>query len=51
MYVNPVVTGARLPPTFATWLVDPPHPYSIDPATISAKRSAWIKEWTDLVIR
>ena len=30
---------------------DPPHPYSIDPATISAKRDAWIKEWTDLVVR
>ena len=29
----------------------PPHPYSIDPATISAKRSDWIKEWTDLVVR
>ncbi len=51
MYVNPVVAGAKLPPAFTTWLVDPPHPYSIDPATISAKRSAWIKEWTDLVIR
>jgi thiamine transport system substrate-binding protein len=51
MYVNPVVKGAKLPAAFAKWSVDPPHPYSIDPATISAKRNAWIKEWTDVVVR
>lgn len=51
MYVNPVVSGARLPAVFTKWAVDPPHPYSIDPATISAKRNDWIKEWTDLVVR
>jgi thiamine transport system substrate-binding protein len=51
MYVNPVVTGAALPAVFTKWAVDPPQPYSIDPATISAKRSDWIKEWTDLVVR
>src|SRR4029079_7609014 len=51
MYVNPVVTGATLPTVFKKWAVDPPNPYSIDPATISAKRNDWIKEWTDLVVR
>jgi thiamine transport system substrate-binding protein len=51
MYVNPVVTGAVLPAVFTKWAVDPAKPYSIDPATISAQRSAWIKEWTDLVVR
>jgi thiamine transport system substrate-binding protein len=51
MYVNPVVTGAKLPAAFTEWAVDPPHPYSIDPATISAKRADWIKGWTDLVVR
>ncbi|MDQ1458196.1 MAG: thiamine transport system substrate-binding protein [Actinomycetota bacterium] len=50
MYVNPVVPGAKLPAVFTKWAVDPPHPYSIDPATISAKRNDWIKEWTDLVV-
>jgi thiamine transport system substrate-binding protein len=50
MYVNPVVPGAKLPAVFAKWAVVPPHPYSIDPATISAKRNDWIKEWTDLVV-
>jgi thiamine transport system substrate-binding protein len=51
MYVNPVVTGAKLPPVFAKWLVVPAHPYSIDPAEIAAKRTGWIKDWTDLVVR
>jgi thiamine transport system substrate-binding protein len=51
MYVNPIVAGAKLPAVFTKWAVDPPHPYSIDPATISAKRNDWIKEWTDLVVR
>ena len=51
MYVDPVVTGAQLPAVFTQFAVDPPHPLSIDPATISAKRNDWIKEWTDLVVR
>lgn len=51
MYVNPVVVGAALPAVFTKWAVDPPKPLSIEPATISAKRSDWIKEWTDLVLR
>jgi len=51
MYVNPVVTGAVLPAVFTKWVVDPATPYSIDPATISANRAAWIKEWTDIVVR
>jgi thiamine transport system substrate-binding protein len=50
MYVNPIVSGAKLPAVFTKWAVDPARPYSIDPATISAKRNDWIKEWTDLVV-
>jgi thiamine transport system substrate-binding protein len=50
MYVNPVVPGSVLPPAFAKWEVIPSKPYSIDPATISAKRNDWIKEWTNLVV-
>ena len=51
MYVNPVVTGAALPAVFSKWAVEPAKPYAIDPATISAKRSEWIRKWTDLVVR
>jgi thiamine transport system substrate-binding protein len=50
MYVNPIVSGAKLPAVFTKWAVDPLHPHSIDPATISAQRNGWIKEWTDLVV-
>src|SRR5436305_1895623 len=50
MYVNPVVPGALLPAVFTKWAVDPAHPYSLDPARISAKRNDWIKEWSDLVV-
>lgn len=51
MYVNPIVNGAKLPPEFTKWAVDPPHPYSVPPETISANRNAWIKDWTDRVVR
>jgi thiamine transport system substrate-binding protein len=51
MYVNPLVHGARLPAVFSRWLVDPPDPLSIPPQVISAKRSQWIKEWSDIVGR
>jgi thiamine transport system substrate-binding protein len=51
MYVNPIVNGATLPVEFTKWAVDPPHPYSVDPAMISAHRTEWIKDWTDRVVR
>jgi len=51
MYVNPIVAGAQLPAAFAKWSVDPAEPLSIQPSVISAKRSQWIKEWTDLVVQ
>jgi thiamine transport system substrate-binding protein len=50
MYVNPLVEGAQVPPEFTKWSVDPAEPLSIPPALISAKRSQWIKEWSDLVV-
>jgi thiamine transport system substrate-binding protein len=50
MYVNPVVTGAHLPAEFSKWLVDPKSPLTIPPSVVSAKRSQWIKEWTDIVV-
>ena len=50
MYVNPIVSGATVPAVFGKLAVSPAHPLSMDPATISAKRNGWIKEWTDLVV-
>jgi thiamine transport system substrate-binding protein len=51
MYVRPVNPAATLPAVFAQWAVDPPHPYTMDPATIGAHRDTWIKQWTDIVQR
>ena len=51
MYVNPVIVGATLPPVYEKWVVEPSHPYTIDPQAIGAGRDAWINEWTDLVVR
>ena len=51
MYVNPLVEGAQAPPEFTKWSVNPADPLSIPPSVISAKRSQWIKEWTDIVVQ
>jgi thiamine transport system substrate-binding protein len=51
MFVNPVVTGAKLPEVYEKWAVVPERPYTLDPQTIGARRDEWIKEWTDLVVR
>jgi thiamine transport system substrate-binding protein len=51
MYVDPVVAGAKRPPVYKKWAVEPRHPYTIDPQTIGGGRDTWIKEWTDIVVR
>jgi thiamine transport system substrate-binding protein len=51
MYVNPVIVGAALPPVYKKWAVMPPHPYTMDPQAIGDGRDAWIKEWTNIVVR
>jgi thiamine transport system substrate-binding protein len=51
MYVNPVITGATLPPVYTRWGVTPPHPYTMDPQAIGNGRAAWIKGWTNIVVR
>jgi thiamine transport system substrate-binding protein len=51
MYVNPVIVGATLPSVYAKWAVIPPNPYTMDPQAIGDGRDAWIKEWTNIVVR
>jgi thiamine transport system substrate-binding protein len=51
MYVNPVVASTPMPEVFTRWAVAPSHPYTMDPATIGARRDAWIKEWNDIALR
>jgi thiamine transport system substrate-binding protein len=49
MYVFPVDSGAPLPKEWATYAVQPPNPFGVDPADIAANRDAWLREWSDLV--
>jgi thiamine transport system substrate-binding protein len=49
MYVFPVDSGAALPPLWARWARPAPRPVTVDPADITARRSEWIRQWSDLV--
>jgi thiamine transport system substrate-binding protein len=49
-YVYPVVTGTPLPKVFVDFAKQP-HAYSINAAAIGASRSAWLDQWTQIVLQ
>ncbi len=49
MYVFPAVADADLPALWARWAEPATDPLEVDPAEVTAQRSTWIREWTDLV--
>jgi len=51
LFVYPANAEVALPPEFVEHSVRPDDPATVDPATIAARRNAWIDEWTDLVLR
>jgi thiamine transport system substrate-binding protein len=51
MYVYPARSDVELPEVFARHALLPSQPLSLDPAVIDAGREAWIREWTDIVLR
>jgi thiamine transport system substrate-binding protein len=51
MFVFPANTTANLPDIFRVFAEVPPHPVTMDPATIAANRDRWIEEWTQTVLR
>jgi thiamine transport system substrate-binding protein len=51
MFVFPANTTAALPDIFRVFAELPPHPVTMDPATIAANRDRWIEEWTQTVLR
>ncbi|WP_245582271.1 thiamine ABC transporter substrate-binding protein [Nocardioides halotolerans] len=51
MYVFPVDGSVALPADWATFAKQPEHPYTVDPAEITANREAWLQQWSDLVSR
>jgi len=50
MFVFPAHESASLP-DFYQWAEQPSQPATVDAAAIQANREAWIKEWTQTVLR
>ena len=51
MYVYPARSDVEVPDVFERHALAPAAPLSLDPADIAAGREAWIREWTDIVLR
>ena len=51
MWVHPADSGARLPDLFSRFAAVPANPAALDPALIDAKRDAWTREWTSIVLK
>ena len=50
MYVYPADPDAQLPPDWERFAPLSDDPYTVQPATIDAKREQWIEQWTDVVV-
>jgi len=51
MWVHPADAGARLPEVFTRFAVIPAEPVGLEPAVVDARRDAWIREWTRIVLQ
>ncbi len=51
MFVYPVREKTPLPPVFRRFSLPISSPLELSPATIGANRDAWIRTWTDTVLR
>jgi thiamine transport system substrate-binding protein len=51
LFVYPVNDRVALPKVFTDNATVPAHPATMDPATIADNREAWLKTWTDTVLR
>jgi thiamine transport system substrate-binding protein len=51
MYVFPVNSSANLDKTFQEFLAVPQNPAYVSPEEIALNREAWIKAWTEVVLR
>jgi thiamine transport system substrate-binding protein len=50
MYVYPVSANVTVPPAWAANAPLSPHPYTLDPATITKNRDEYIRTWTSVVL-
>lgn len=51
MFVFPANESARLPDVFARFAEMPEDPAMVNPEAIESNREAWIKAWTEVVLR
>ena len=51
LFVYPANADVALPEVFTEHATVPSDPATLDPATITANREAWIDQWTNLVLR
>ncbi len=51
MYVFPVDDSVALPEVWARWAKVPDEPLTVDPATISENRDAWLTTWGEITTR
>ena len=51
MFVYPVREKTPLPAVFKRFALPMSSPLKLSPGTIGANRDAWIKKWTDTVLR
>jgi thiamine transport system substrate-binding protein len=51
MFVYPVTPGATLPEVFTKHAQIPDQPATLAPDEIAANRDAWIRAWTDVVLK
>lgn len=51
MFVYPARSDVALPAAFEQHALVPTAPLSLEPSAIDAGREAWIRQWTDIVLR
>jgi thiamine transport system substrate-binding protein len=51
MVVYPVLPSATIPEVYQRFAPVPQMPATLDPETIGANRDAWLREWTQVVLR
>jgi thiamine transport system substrate-binding protein len=51
MFVFPVVPGVKIDERFTKFLLNPEQTVNMDPAEISTKREAWLRAWTEIVLK
>jgi thiamine transport system substrate-binding protein len=51
MYVFPVVSGTKLPRSWAKYAIQPTQPLTVSPDDIDANREKWLQQWSDVTSR